>query len=155
MNHIILRKMSQREYQQYSHFAFDSFVHQAAIASGESLSTVRGRVGYPASEPKENDLWRVIEHMGQDAGYIWIHLIPNTDEAFGYEIYLDEKFRGQGIGRQVLSAGRILLREFGIRRLKGCVFESNTIARELYKSFGFKEVGFREEKKQYELEIKI
>lgn len=154
-----LRKMTQSEYERRSRFAYDSFIEDATAHSGESIESVRARVGGPAPEPSADDLWYVVEREGADVGYFWIQLLPQVSsherEAFGYDIYLEEASRGVGIGRLAMLEGKRLLSQYGVKRLKICVFADNLPARKLYASLGFKEVSFKENKRQYEMEIEI
>ena len=151
----LLRRMDPQEYRHYSAFSFASFAKESSLASGEPFDAVRARFGSPPEVPDDRDLWFVIDLGGKTIGFIWIQLLAQPGHAFGYEIQLDEAYRGQGIGRQVMLVGQKVLRDHEIHKLQICVFATNAPARALYASLGFREVKFKPEKKQFTLEIDI
>jgi ribosomal protein S18 acetylase RimI-like enzyme len=150
-----LRKMNLAEYRRYSEFSFENFVKEAASASGQAPDAIKAKIGSLPPEPTSSDLWYVIDADGEDAGFIFIRLLADTGEAYGYDIFINEKLRGKGLGRRVLEEGKILLKSMGVSKLKICAFSENLAARALYASFGFKEISFRPESKQHELELEF
>lgn len=74
-------------------------------------------------------------------------------KAFGYDIHLDERYRGKGFGRSVMLEGRKLLKKHNVTTLEICVFEENKVARNLYESLGFTEVQVDSARRQHRLQI--
>lgn len=151
---ICLRDMTQNEFKRYSLFSFQNFVKERAKSSGCSIEEIL-RIETQPKEITSNDIWQVICKANDSIGYIWIRLFPEKKEAFGYEIYLKERFRSQGVGRKVIEQCRSFLKEREVKRIEICVFKDNLIARNLYASMGFKEKLYHEIKQQYRLELKL
>lgn len=83
----------------------------------------------------------VAEDEGQIAGYSVFYLTPPESEL--PDIVVDEKYRGQGLGRELLSKS---IKELKSRDIDSIFLEvrvSNTPARSLYESIGFEEIGKR------------
>ncbi len=78
---------------------------------------------------------------GRVAGYMGVHII--IDEAYITNIAVDDEYKRQGIGRNLMQTAIVECKE------KGCAFitlevrVSNEAAIGLYTSFGFKNMGIR------------
>jgi ribosomal protein S18 acetylase RimI-like enzyme len=83
-----------------------------------------------------NRLWVVQDADGRRAGILWLHL--RDDEAFIYDIAMDEDRRGQGLGTQALRAAAAETARAGLRVLALNVFGSNESARRLYIREGYR-----------------
>ena len=59
-------------------------------------------------------------------------------------IYVDEKFRGKGIGDALLGALVVASEKAGFWTLQGGIFPENTVSIELHKKHGFRVLGIRE-----------
>ena len=103
----------------------------------------------------DNDLWLTVHYLDQPIGFIWVELFPEKHEAFGFDIYLDEKFHSQGLGRAVMLKCGEMLKQINISKIKICVYEHNKIARSLYLSLGFHEEKFDPERGQHYLAMDI
>ncbi len=84
----------------------------------------------------------VVQEESEISGYVFGWVVGQTGEL--NRIAVKSSRRGRGIGRELLERFIELLREEGVRELFLEVRQSNTPAINLYKSFGFKEVGRRE-----------
>ena len=89
------------------------------------------------------------------AGHFWARIDKDGQKAFGYDIYIQSKFRGLGIGRISMNRGREILRSHNIEKLEICVFSENLVAINLYKSMGFEQVKINKEKKQIKMGVLI
>jgi len=147
--------MTQSEYELYSRKSYDDFIAHAAATSGEALDTIRVRVGNPPAIPAESDLILNIEYKSDKIGCAWIQLNLAAKEAFGFDFHIDEQYRGMGLGRQTLEAGRDYLRTLGIKTLKICVFDDSKAALHLYASLGFRETEYKPAKKQRRMQLEI
>lgn len=89
----------------------------------------------------ENYLFLVVEEAGEIAGYAGLSVI--LDEGDITNIVINERYRGRGLGRELLE--RLL--EAGAGRGANAftleVRASNEAAIQLYKSMGFEEEGIR------------
>ena len=84
--------------------------------------------------------------------FFWVELNSPTS-AYGWDIFLFESFRGKGLAKAVMLEIQRLLKMRGIEKYSICVFEGNTIARNLYDRLGFRAARFDEKSRQYSLEI--
>ncbi len=83
----------------------------------------------------------VAESEGQIAGYSVFYLTP--PEAELPDIVVDEKYRGQGLGRLLMEKSIQELESRGVDTVFLEVRVSNTPARALYEHIGFEEIGVR------------
>jgi len=75
---------------------------------------------------------------GDDVGYAW--WAPRGDSrAYVYDLFIEERFRGQGLGRKALELIEQEARAAGLRRIDLNVWGGNDVARRLYRSAGFDE----------------
>lgn len=74
-------------------------------------------------------------------GYLDFSLIYDRIEV--NQFFVDENFRNQGIGKKLLSYLVVVAIDNHVVNMTLEVRESNVIARELYKKFGFREVALR------------
>jgi ribosomal protein S18 acetylase RimI-like enzyme len=152
---IVIREMNDEEFHCYCQFSFENFLAEAAKSSGKTIEELREKHRGAPDSRSENDLWLIISVANREAGFIWIHMRPDQDESFGYDIHLHPEFRSQGIGREAMSRCADFVRKRGISKVRICVFETNSIARSLYQSLGFREINFNTERRQYTLELNI
>lgn len=89
----------------------------------------------------ENYLFLVVEEAGEIAGYAGLSVI--LDEGDITNIVINERYRGRGLGRELLER---LLEAGAGRGANAFTLEvrvSNEAAIQLYKSMGFEEEGIR------------
>lgn len=151
LSNISLKTPTPEEFQYVANFSFENFVTETARSSGQSLSELKNKLGGPPSKPGPHDIWYVVLLELKQIGFIWIKMNPESKTAFGYDIYLDPKYRSQGVGRQVMQLCGQELKNKNLKSVSICVFHHNEIARALYSSLGFREIKFDEERKQYTL----
>ena len=91
---------------------------------------------------------------GEIAGYamIWTRVPPEDIEDGDFEcgrladLVVREKYRGRGIGRQLINAGETYARANGVKFLRLGVMARNTTARALYESLGYSSCHIEMEK---------
>lgn len=74
-------------------------------------------------------------------GYVWLKVNVPQQSAFLYEIYVQEAFRSQGIGKDVMQQLEDMLVARNILFFKLHVFGSNAPAIHLYEQLGFHVAG--------------
>lgn len=79
-------------------------------------------------------------------GYAWIKINSETQQAFLYEIYIEEQYRGKGYGTLTMQLTEDLLIEQGIETFNLHVFGHNKGARKLYERIGFDVIGVNMQK---------
>lgn len=111
----------------------------------QSFTTPWSREAFE-SEMTENDLahYLVVTYGKRLIAYAGAWLI--LDEAHVTNVAVLPKYRGQGIGKLLLTALTTYLKAKGADRMTLEVRKSNEVAKKLYKQFGFKAKGLR---KQY------
>jgi ribosomal-protein-alanine N-acetyltransferase len=107
----------------------------------EAMSCPWSLKSYEEAISSDHSFIMVSEDDGQIAAFGVFYLTP--PEAELPDIVVDEKYRGQGLGRQLLTKSLEELETRGIDTIFLEVRVSNTPARRLYESFGFEEIGVR------------
>ena len=110
-------------------------IENAAMSCPWSLKS------YEEAITTDHSFVMVAEDDGQIAAFSVFYLTP--PEAELPDIVVDEKYRGKGLGRQLLTRSMEELESRGIGTIFLEVRVSNTPARRLYESFGFEEIGTR------------
>ena len=145
--------LSAEEFKSISKTSFDSYIRDLVEATGKNEAELR-RTMNPPSNPTKDDIWRKIELNGTRIGFLWVK-IEKEGNAFGYDIHIDEKFRDQGVGRKVMLGMKEHLRSLGVRKVRIAALKDNHRARHLYKSLGFRELGYDEKWKSYRMAIDL
>jgi ribosomal protein S18 acetylase RimI-like enzyme len=98
---------------------------------------------FPGGRPAEgNRLWFGYDEAGERVGVLWLaHRQPGTAAAHAwiYDIEVESHRRGQGWGRRLMEEAERITREWGLSSLRLNVFGDNEVARNLYRSQGFRE----------------
>ncbi len=157
---ILLKEMTQDQFKEYGEFSYKNFLREMSLATSKKIDEIEVELSdnnemNPVTTNANKDLWRVVEFEGEEAGYIWVQVNYDEKSAFGFDIYLDQKYRGRGLGRLIMNQGREILKEKGIKKIEICVFHANGIARTLYENLGFVQDKFNEETQQYHLSMSI
>jgi ribosomal protein S18 acetylase RimI-like enzyme len=77
---------------------------------------------------------------GEAAGRIWWAIREDQGRAaFLYDIHLDERYRGRGLGRRAMALLEDDVRAHGLDRIHLNVWGGNDVARSLYGSLGYVE----------------
>jgi ribosomal protein S18 acetylase RimI-like enzyme len=139
--------MNEAEYEAFMTSAIPGYA-EANVGAGywrEEEALERSRLAYEALLPQ--GLETAGNHMfvardaesGEPVGAIWFAIRPNAggDQAFIYDVSVDEALRGQGYGRAVMEACVERAREIGTATVGLHVFAQNKAACRLYASLGF------------------
>lgn len=138
----------------------------ANVAVDEAVSNTDEHVGYILAHGMKLDIYRKetenpndpVDSTAHDlAFYYGVTNIANisisaihSNEAFLYNFEVDEKYRNQGIGSEIL---KYILKQYKVNEL--IVEETNYNAIRLYKRFGFKEYTTFTENKHPMLDMRI
>lgn len=88
-----------------------------------------------------------ITTQGLLIGTVWVCLdepVPGT--AYIYDIVIFPESRGNGFGRELLSAAEHKAQQHGMKLMELNVFGSNTVARSLYSSHGYETTSLHMQK---------
>jgi ribosomal protein S18 acetylase RimI-like enzyme len=101
---------------------------------------------FPGGSPQPDHHMYVLEgEAGEPVGHLfWAkRQAPGgaATRAFLYQIYIDEAFRGRGLGRQALELLETEVRDDGLPGIDLNVWGGNDPARSLYRSLGYEELA--------------
>jgi RimJ/RimL family protein N-acetyltransferase len=87
----------------------------------------------------ENHFLYILCDAAEAVGMIWMRAYLQTPikNGFIFELYVDEKFRGKGYGKQAMLLIEEKARGLGLKSLGLHVFAGNTVARNLYENVGY------------------
>lgn len=95
-----------------------------------------------------------VEEAGNEIGRAYIYIMKNSlhDEPFGLleDVFVDESFRGKGIGTELVEKIIETAREEGCYKLLATSRYERTKVHDLYERMGFKDKG-----KEFRLDIKV
>ncbi|MBU0910025.1 MAG: ribosomal protein S18-alanine N-acetyltransferase [Proteobacteria bacterium] len=97
-----------------------------------------------AEELYHSCAWQFVACHGETSrfvGYICCRSVAGEGEILKFTVIQD--FRGQGVGNLLLQSALQRMAEEGASRCYLEVRDSNTIARNLYEKFGFRQIGYR------------
>jgi ribosomal protein S18 acetylase RimI-like enzyme len=97
---------------------------------------------FPSGAVQDGHFLYVLEtESGERAGRLWWAVEERDGDriAFLYDVYLDERFRGSGLGREAMTLLEDDVRSHGLGRIQLNVFGGNERARALYRSLGYAE----------------
>jgi ribosomal protein S18 acetylase RimI-like enzyme len=141
---VTLRPMTDAEFAQWLPRSLQNYAEERARAQGRAVAQVlpeatRQIERYLSEGPRTpgHDTLRVLD--GADpVGWLWLG--PHPDKAgasWVYEIEIEERARGRGIGRATMLAAEELLAARGVTELGLNVFGHNARAIALYRSLGY------------------
>ncbi len=151
MNGITLRRMSDAEFDSFKESTMKSFAAGNVTAGNwdetgaESRATAMLEQLLPDGATTAGHRFYTISGEPGDIGTLWI--FTNGETAFLFDIMLDEKFRGMGLGHQTMGFLEKKLADEGIREIELHVFGHNTPARALYLKTGYLETDITMKKK--------
>ena len=96
---------------------------------------------FPGGVPNDEQFVFAIENLetGERSGWVWFAIRDNA--AFLYWIKIEERLRGQGLGRAAMVTLEDEVRSRGFDRINLNVFGGNEVARSLYRSLGYTETS--------------
>lgn len=112
-----------------------SDTEQACFSDPWSLETIKEGIESPF------DTWLVLEEEGAVKGYCVFRIIAGEGELF--RIAILPEYRGGGLAKKLMERLAEYSKEKAVTSIFLEVRESNKIAINLYKSYGFQEEGIR------------
>lgn len=149
---IVLNTMSENEYKEYYDHLIKSYADQN-IDNGdwdheEALGLAKIQIN--ALLPKglnsdSHNLYCIFnDKLNMNVGFLWVQIQESkiSKKAFIMDIEIFDVFQGKGMGEESLKVLEDLLKSLGVNSLSLHVFAKNTVARNLYLKFGFKDMSF-------------
>lgn len=87
-----------------------------------------------------------IFNSNENIGYCWLHFSGDNNKSFIYDIHIDEKFRGEGLGEAAMLGIENYCKERKVQSIGLRVFGHNQRAVSLYNKMGFQVTNYRMEK---------
>lgn len=105
----------------------------------EPVTVISKLQWFNAHNHKKRPLW-LVNCDGEYAGWMSFNSFygrPAYDGTVEVSIYLEEKFRGKGIGNFCLEKAIYSCGDLGVKNLLGFIFAHNESSIQLFKKFGF------------------
>jgi ribosomal protein S18 acetylase RimI-like enzyme len=82
-----------------------------------------------------------IEDDGTRVGHLWVgeRDLQERRVLWIWDVFVDEAYRGRGLGRSAMELAEDEARRRGLARVELNVFGGNEVARNLYRSLGYRE----------------
>ena len=146
---IVLRDLVGDELARYLVHLEASYAQDMHEQGGVPLEEARARSRadtdelFPDGRPAEHHrLWRAVDGEGAPVGVLWLarrEVGTAQEHAWIFDIEVDPDRRGQGWGRLLMQEAERIAREWEQTSLRLNVFGDNEVARNLYRSQGFRE----------------
>jgi len=123
-------------------------IYNSTIASGmvtadtEPVSVESKEKWFDEHSADKRPLWVIENTDGEIIGWVSFQSFygrPAYNATVEISIYLDEKQRGKGFGKQVLQYCIDTAPQFGIKTLLGFIFAHNEQSLKLFRHFGFED----------------
>jgi L-amino acid N-acyltransferase YncA len=122
---------------------YNSTISSRMVTADTEPVSVESRVDWFHKHGPNRPLW-VAEINQHVIGWIALHAFygrPAYAATAEVSLYLDEKFRGRGLGRQLLEWTEVEAVKLGVKTLLGYIFSHNEPSLRLFASCGFSEWG--------------
>lgn len=148
---INLTLMNADEYQRYLSCAIKTYAEEKVIAGNwkEEEALKKAEEEYtrllPQGEKTEKNFLYTIRRDDEAVGVIW--LAQKSEElGFIYDIYILEKYQGQGYAKEALKGIESVGQKLGLKKIGLHVFGHNKVARGLYEKLGYETTNVLMEK---------
>ncbi|MFN8411957.1 MAG: GNAT family N-acetyltransferase [Anaerolineales bacterium] len=141
----ILIPMTQSEFDAFLEHTIPDYAADNVKAGywAEEEALERSRKEFDQLLPKglatENHYLYTLYDEDQAVGLIWLRANVDrpTKSGFIFELWIDDRFRGKGYGKQAMVLIEEKARELGLKSIGLHVFASNQVARSLYETVGY------------------
>jgi ribosomal protein S18 acetylase RimI-like enzyme len=153
---IKLQKFSEIDFPFFKENSLASYSEDLSKASGRSKDNAKAmaeeqfkRLLPEGLNTKDNFLYSILNEDGLRIGHLWYSIREDfgVQRVFICDIYLDEKFRGNGFGTKALRWLEKEAKTLGISDILLHVFAHNDRAQKLYQSLGYYITNFHMAKK--------
>lgn len=142
---LIVRPMTADEFPDYYQRQIDLYaaekVTSGKCAPEEAVTESREEMAklLPDGLTSEDQFIFVAKLHDENIGTVWVDIDRELEvpRAFGLYIEIEPSLRGRGLGRDLMLATQLECRKLGAKGFALSVFGHNSVARNLYESFGF------------------
>ncbi|WP_419867851.1 GNAT family N-acetyltransferase [Chryseobacterium sp. CT-SW4] len=113
-------------------------------ADTENISVESRLQWFEDHNPKTRPLWMVEDQDKEIVGWVSFSSFygrPAYNGTVEVSIYIDENFRGRGMGKAILQYCIDNAEKYGIKTLLGFIFSHNKPSLKLFRYFGFEDWG--------------
>lgn len=150
---LTLQPMTDDEFEQYRGPLIEGYARERAENSGlpleeeQATSVAQTQALLPQGiHTPAHYFWNVVDDAAGVVGVLWVFVDEEKRQAFIYDIEITEAQRGKGYGRRTLALIEERMRPLGVQRIALNVFGTNTTARHLYESVGYRPVAIAMQK---------
>lgn len=121
---IIVRPMQESEFNYVMENPHEHYIESMAKAQGITYDEAK----------------KIVDYNDEFVGFAWLHMRQDdkgTKSAWGYNIYVEPKFRRQVIAKRVFDELMVKLKEDGVDQVSFHVYADNLSAIALYEQYGF------------------
>ncbi len=111
-------------------------------ADTEPVSVESRQKWFDEHHPSKRPLWVIENSSHETIGWVSFQSFygrPAYDSTVEISIYLDERQRGKGLGKQILQYCIDNAPAFGVKTLLGFIFSHNEPSLKLFRHFGFED----------------
>lgn len=143
---IIVRPMQESEFNYVMENPHEHYIEGMAKAQGITYDEAKKIADKQVKEilkdgfHTKDHLFYGVDYIDEFAGFAWLHMRQDdkgTKSAWGYNIYVEPKFRRQGIAKKVFDELMMKLKEDGVDQVSFHVYADNLSAIALYEQYGF------------------
>ncbi len=147
---ITLVKLSDQDYPAFKEQTIQNYAEQSVragrIAESEALAFSKRTVGkvLPRGLKTEgHTIFSIIEASEKEpVGYLWVGShSEHPRQAFIYDLFIKESYRGNGYGREAIRQLKTRLAEMGYESVGLHVYAFNEVAIKLYSKEGFETIS--------------
>jgi GNAT superfamily N-acetyltransferase len=148
MSDVRLRPMREDEVSAHIERSRGDYGRDLELNGGLSAEQARAKAErdvaalFPDGQPGEGQHVFVVEDTGSGEPIGRLHFAekpPGSGTVWLYDVAIEERFRGRGLGRQTMLLFEEEVRRRGFTRAELNVFGGNEVARSLYRSLGYRE----------------
>jgi ribosomal protein S18 acetylase RimI-like enzyme len=142
-----LRPLREDEFEAWYPAAVQAYAESLARDGGRSPDLASAKAAedsqhlFPGGRPSPGHVVYAVEVDGEAVGTLWVAAPTDGPQAglFIWDILIYEQHRGRGYGKAAMLLAEEEARRRGLDRISLNVFGDNTLARNLYRSLGYRE----------------
>lgn len=142
MSSLIFRDALQEDLPRIVAIYNTTIASRMVTADTSPVSVASRQKWFDDHNPSKRPLWMVEDETGHILGWASFQSFygrPAYDATVEISIYIDEHYRGKGLGRQILQHCIDRAPAFGVHTLLGFIFAHNVPSISLFKKMGFQE----------------
>jgi GNAT superfamily N-acetyltransferase len=144
---VTLRPMSAEEFARWLPTMREGYARDISVDGGASEDAAQRKAAadieelFPGDRPSAEQFVFVLEAEGQEIGELWL---AEREGLLGrhlwvYDVHVKDAYRGRGYGREAMLLAEAEARRRGLVRVMLHAFGGNEVARNLYRSLGYRE----------------